>query len=340
MKKFLTCCVLLLSIWSFKFVSSNRGKIPPHFPQPKSKKVENLDANSIELGRVLFHDAQFSADQLVSCASCHSPFNSFAHTDHSISHGVFDSIGRRNAPALFNLAWQDKFMHDGAAHNLEAQSIAPLTSATEMGTTLQNVLNALNSSPLYLDLFKNAFGTAPSIPKAFEALEAFQLNLISSESKYDQVILGAQEFTAQESNGFKVFNENCKSCHPPPLFSTYDFAYNGLPIDSNLLDLGRYELTKNSCDSMQFKVPSLRNLSYTYPYMHDGRFQNLRKVLSHYSPSNGILGKSPLKKPISEDNKSDLIAFLKTLNDPNFVFNPSHQFPKWTLSYNTIQHEN
>ena len=98
--------------------------------------------------------------------------------------GSLISIGRRNAPALFNLAWQDSFMHDGAAHNLQAQSIAPFTSVTEMGTTLQNVLTALNSSPLYLELFKKTFDTTPSIPRALEALEAFQLNLISSESKY------------------------------------------------------------------------------------------------------------------------------------------------------------
>ena len=340
MKKVLTLCLLLFSILSFNYILLNRSTIPPHFPEPKSQTVARLDSNEIALGRVLFHDTRFSADQLVSCASCHSPFNSFAHTDHSISHGVFDSVGRRNAPALFNLAWQDVFMHDGAAHNLQAQSIAPLTSATEMGTTLQNVLTALNSSPLYLDLFKNVFGTAPSIPKALEALEAFQLSLISCGSKYDQVISESQKFTVQESNGFKVFINNCAGCHPPPLYSTYNFANNGLPLDSNLFDLGRYEQTKNTSDSMQFKVPSLRNLSYTYPYMHDGSFQNLRQVLNHYSPRNGNVDKSPLLQPISEDDKSDVIAFLKTLNDPNFVFNPSHQFPMWTLTNKNIQYEN
>lgn len=340
MKSVITLSFLLLTLWSFQSTIPFNSNIPDHFPAPKSERISNLDSHTVELGRVLFFDPQFSADHLVSCASCHSPYHSFAHTDHRLSHGAFDSIGRRNAPALFNLAWQEIFMHDGAAHNLQAQSLAPLTSATEMATTLNHVQTILNTNILYLNLFREAFGTEPTIPKALEALEAFQLSLISVESKYDRVQNGIEKFTDQELEGFKVFEENCANCHPPPLFSTYEFASNGLPIDSNLFDLGRYEQTRKDGDSMQFKVPSLRNLRYTYPYMHDGRFNSLRKVLDHYSPRNGNMGNSPLKTPIAEDDKSDLIAFLKTLNDPNFIFNPNHQFPKWTLTNNAIQNEN
>lgn len=340
MRSALTLSFLLLVIWSFKYTDTFKSNFPQHFPNPKSERITNLDSLEVELGRVLFFDVQFSADQLVSCASCHSPYHSFAHVDHRLSHGAFDSIGRRNVPALFNLAWQEVFMHDGAAHNLQAQSLAPLTSITEMAVTLDQVQGILKTDLLYRDLFQKVFGTEPSIPSALEALEAFQLSLISAESKYDKMLKGIETFSDQELHGLEVFSENCASCHPPPLFSTYGFASNGLPIDSNIFDLGRYEQTGNNSDSMQFKVPSLRNLRYTNPYMHDGRFNNLRQVLNHYSPRNGIMDKSPLITPISEDDKADLIAFLKTLNDSNFIFNPSHQFPKWTLTINTIQNEN
>jgi cytochrome c peroxidase len=143
---------------------------------------------------------------------------------------------------------------------------------------------------------------------------------------------GIENFTEQESKGYELFKTNCSSCHTEPLFSNYQFANNGLGVDSTLNDFGKWNITKKSSDSLKFKIPSLRNLSYSFPYMHDGRFKKLNHVLNHYTKE---IIESPtlapeLKKGISlsSDEKTDLIAFLLTLNDKNFVFNSDFQYPK------------
>lgn len=340
MKRFVIIALLLCFISAFKQSSYFEQLEPTHFPPTVHPELERVSADKIELGRVLFYDPQFSADGLVSCASCHSPYNAFAHTDHALSHGVFDSVGTRNAPALFNLAWQEHFMHDGASHHLEAQALAPLNSEFEMGGSTADFQQKLTASLLYQDLFAKAFkGHRPNVPDALEALSAFQLSLVSANTKYDAVQAGLQTFTTVEAKGYQVFQTQCASCHKEPLFNGDRFASNGLPVDSLLNDLGRYMITQDSSDRYHFKIPSLRNLRYTYPYMHDGRFLTLREVINHYSPKDGDLRQSPLEKPLSEAEKTELLAFLKTLNDEEFVFNPRHAYPRWVLSYNPKPHD-
>ncbi|MDX2247589.1 MAG: cytochrome c peroxidase [Bacteroidia bacterium] len=310
---------------------------PDYFPTPVYDFSKNpLSTERVELGRVLFYDPILSKDGAISCASCHSPYNGFAHTDHDLSHGIADQIGTRNAPPLFNLAWHTSFMWDGAINHLDMQALAPISHPKEMGENIENVVRKLQHIPGYPGLFYRAFGDSLITGEhVLKALSQFQLTLVSAHSKYDNVKKGKTQFSQPEENGYALFQKNCNSCHREPLFSNFGFANNGLPVDTTLYDFGKGQITQRKEDSLKFKIPSLRNLSYTYPYMHDGRFRRLSEVLSHYThgiQENETLA-AELKTPLSltPDEKTDLIAFLLTLNDSAFVFDPKHQFPKEIL---------
>lgn len=335
-KKTLFLFAIAISL-AFLAGDSSYWEQPSHFPTPVYDLKNNpLHQEKIALGRALFYDPILSKDLSISCASCHSPYNAFAHTDHDLSHGINDQIGTRNAPALFNLAWQSSFMWDGAINHLDMQALAPISHPGEMGESIKGVIDKLQSSTLYPNLFQKAFGDSLiSTEKVLKALSQFQLTLVSANAKYDQVKKGETEFSPQEQNGYALFQKNCNTCHTEPLFSSYDFANNGLAIDTTLHDFGRGAISQQSSDSLTFKIPSLRNLSYTHPYMHDGRFRKLYQVLAHYSEGIDIqnIPAKALQKAIllSPNDKADLIAFLLTLNDKTFVFNPKHQFPKKIL---------
>lgn len=310
---------------------------PGHFPEMKYNFSNNIPSpGKIELGRLLFYDPALSKNNSISCASCHSPYNAFAHTDHNLSHGINDRTGTRNAPALFNLAWRTSFMWDGAINHLDMQALAPISNEVEMGETISDVVYKLSQSKFYRNKFIDVYGdTLITGEKILKALSVFQLTLISADSKYDKVIRGETVFTDQEKSGYELYKANCSSCHTEPLFTTNRFAANGLPVDTSLNDGGRVKITGASNDSLLFHIPSLRNLSFTYPYMHDGRFKRLYQVINHYT--SGITYTqylSPeLKTPIllSDNQKADLISFLLTLNDSSFVFNTSNKFPKELL---------
>jgi cytochrome c peroxidase len=314
------------------------------FPVPNgwSRPVYDFKSNhysneKIELGRSLFYDPLLSVNNSTSCASCHSPYNAFAHTDHQLSHGIFDSIGTRNAPALMNLAWQSNFMWDGSITNLNEQALTPLSHPSEMGERIENVLTKLNQKKYYRTLCANAYGDSLLTKERFlKSLAQFEVSLVSSESKYDSVMRLETSFTEQESKGYIIFKANCASCHQEPLFTNNSFKNNGLSLNSLLQDFGRMKITHQAKDSLSFKVPSLRNIEYSFPYMHDGRFVKLSEVIKHYtSPiSNDPNISKELKKRIelSSSERVDLISFLLTLSDRKFVFNPQHSFPKQLIN--------
>lgn len=324
--------VLAFGLLSFSVVSPLFEK-PSGWPEPKYAFSRNpLTTQKIRLGRVLFYDPLLSADGSISCASCHSPFSAFAHTDHALSHGIGDSIGKRNAPALMNLAWQGTFMWDGAVNNLDMQALAPLSHPAEMGSSIQDLVVKLSQHQRYRTLFFDAFGDSLATGEhTLKALSQFMLSLVSAGSKYDRVRDGAETFTGQEAHGYRLFRQHCATCHAEPLFSTYAFASNGLPVDPTLRDHGRLRVTHRKADSLLFKIPSLRNVAYTYPYMHDGRFKTLSQVLEHYSsgikPDVNLSPALRQKIKLSSSDKVDLVAFLLTLSDRDFVFNKSHGFP-------------
>jgi cytochrome c peroxidase len=313
---------------------------PAHFPPPAYDFAgKPLEQEKIELGRALFYDPVLSSDSTISCASCHSPYNSFSHTDHDLSHGIRDQIGTRNAPALFNLAWQSEFMWDGRINHLDMLPLAPISDTTEMDEDIAHIVQKLQRGSIYPPLFAAAWGDPASDSdritgqRVLLALAQFQLSLVSANAKYDSVQRGESAFTAQEVAGYQLYQQHCSTCHAEPLFSTYQFASNGLPPDSTLNDLGLRKSTGKDTDRYLFKIPSLRNLSYTYPYMHDGRFKRLSQVLNHYTdgiPADHEYAAEALRGglPLSKEDKADMIAFLLTLNDPSFVFDPKHQFPK------------
>jgi len=327
--------IVLLCFFLFAFViNESHFTVPENFPQPVYDFSKNpLTENKILLGRTLFYEPMLSKSNTISCESCHSPFSAFTHIDHALSHGIHDSIGTRNSPALMNLAWQNFFMWDGAVNNLDMQALAPISHPAEMGSTINEVVEKLNASEKYRKLFYNAYGDNTATGEnTLKAISQFMLTLVSANSKYDKVMRKELSFTDQEANGYLLFKKNCSSCHTEPLFTNGNFKNNGLPIDLVLKDIGRMKATSNPNDSLKFKVPSLRNIEYSYPYMHDGRFKKLSEVLNHYTngiqPSNTLATQLNQGIQLSSNEKVDIIAFLLTLSDKEFVFNPKFQYPK------------
>ena len=264
MKRFISLLIIFLIIKLIFHLhkQNNFLNYPNYFPKIEYDFSNNqLSKEKIELGKILFYDPILSKNNQVSCASCHSSYNAFAHTDHKLSHGIYDQIGVRNAPSLFNLAWQREFMWDGAINHLDMQALAPINSKTEMGETTKGLINKLQKTNYYPKLFHDAF--KDSIIKTeylLKSLSQFQLTLISANSKYDSVIKGVTKFNTKEKNGYELFKNNCNSCHTEPLFTSYDYKNNGIQEDSLLKDLGRFEITQNIKEKYLFKVPSLRNL--------------------------------------------------------------------------------
>jgi cytochrome c peroxidase len=227
-------------------------------------------------------------------------------------------------------------MWDGAINHLDMQALAPISDSAEMGENLVHVIAKLQAKKPYPSLFRDAFGDSLITgERLLKAIAQFQLTLVSSGAKYDEVKAGSAIFSAQEAKGYSLFQQHCNTCHTEPLFSSYAFENNGLPVDTILNDYGRGSITQRQEDSLTFKVPSLRNLSYTYPYMHDGRFRKLSQVLQHYTDDSrapDFLNKEQLNPMnLSANEKTDLIAFLLTLDDKAFVFDPKHQFPREIL---------
>ncbi len=300
---------------------------PGHFPEPVYHFSTNpVTKSGFELGRKLFYDPILSSNNKISCSNCHIQTAAFSHRDHSVSHGIFDRLGTRNAPALMNLAWASSFMWDGGVADLDLQPVAPITSHVEMGDTLDRVLEKLRNTRPYPDLFRQAFGSDEINSSRFlKALSQFMLLCVSDQSRYDSVQRNQTVFTADEQAGYRLFQSKCAGCHREPLFADHSFRNNGLSV-SSVNDPGRYAVTLNEKDRYRFKVPSLRNLSFTGPYMHDGRFLTLDAVLEHYNSGvqqtanlDPLLLKEGVGIPMTTEEKTKILLFLKTLDDKSFL---------------------
>lgn len=298
-------------------------EVPPHFPQPHYNNPENtITQAGFELGRKLFYDKALSSDGTISCGSCHAQVHAFADHNVAFSTGVEGRIGTKNSPTLSNLAWYPSFMADGGINHIEVMPLAPISDPAEMNETLANVVEKLNNRPDYKAAFKNVFGVDKIESKqVFYSIAQFQSMLVSSNSKYDDYVLGNTTFNEAEERGLGLFRTHCVSCHTEPLFTDFSFVNNGL--DMVHVDAGRALVTQNPQDSGKFKVPSLRNIALTHPYMHDGRFYTLQMVLDHYSDGvkqNGHLD-DRLQQTIAltAQDKQDLIIFLETLTDVEFI---------------------
>jgi cytochrome c peroxidase len=245
--------------------------------------------------------------------------------DHALAHGISGLIGKRNVPALQNLIWKKEFMADGGINHMDLQPIAPLTSPIEMGESLEGIIFKLRNDSLYPNMFKKAFGdTAITTQRLMKSLSQFLALMITCDSRYDRYIAGKEKLTDKELNGLKIFRKNCASCHKEPMFTDYSYRNIGLKPDTALKDSGRAIITRNKKDYMKFQVPGLRNIETTYPYMHDGRFINLEQVMDHYSDKKFYtdnvdpdIKNMPLLSP---NEKVELVIFLRTLTDKNFLF--------------------
>jgi len=309
---------------------------PAHWPEPAYDFARNpITAEGVALGRALFYDPILSLDSSVTCANCHLSYTAFTHVDHALSHGIGDSIGTRNSMALSNLAWSTSFMWDGAVNHLDMQALAPISHRAEMGEEISHVIAKLKRNTTYPDVFASVYGDDEITgERLLKALSQFQLTLISANSKYDAVMAPTSTvvFDPIESKGYALFKTHCNSCHVEPLFTNYSFQNNGLRPDSILDDKGRAIITQRAEDSYTFKVPSLRNIEYSRPYMHDGRFEKLEQVYDHYEK--GIIASKTLAPELAEginlnaDERVELTAFLLTLSDREFLFNPDHAYPR------------
>ncbi|WP_179344499.1 cytochrome-c peroxidase [Winogradskyella ursingii] len=299
-----------------------------------------LTVEGVALGKRLFFDTILSGDGTQSCASCHSPQNAF--TDNTpTSDGIDGNFGIRNSMPLFNLAWNygERFTWDGKELSLERQAIEPVQNPIELHSDWNDVVTRLQAHPEYPELFESAFKTSTITKElATKAIAQFERTLISANSKFDKYSLGEATLTENELNGLNVFMDeargDCFHCHGSPnnpLWTDNIFHNNGL--DATFTDLGLGGVTGDPSDNGKFKSPSLRNLAYTAPYMHDGRFATLDEVINHYSEGlNNSPTIDPLMKKVdqggvqlTEQDKADLKAFLLTLSDPSFINNPSFQ---------------
>lgn len=302
-------------------------------PNPKTYHQNPPTAEGIALGRRLFYDPRLSKDSTVACASCHQQSSAFASSDHDFSHGIGGNLTQRNAPGLFNLAWNTHFHWDGGIRHIELQPLAPLTNAQEMGENLPRLLKKLQADTGYVRQFKLAFKDGKiNSRNLLKALSQFTGLIQSYQSKYDRVKMGTGVFTKMEKEGYQLFLKHCNACHTEPLFTDHSFRNNGLVLNAYLKDVGRMGITQSTTDSLTFKVPSLRNVTVTYPYMHDGRMYTLEQVLDHYR--HGIHTEQPTLDPLlknriamTDAESRSVLAFLETLRDDSLLRNPQLQQP-------------
>ncbi|MGB1296307.1 MAG: cytochrome-c peroxidase [Flavobacteriales bacterium] len=321
------------------------GLPTPHLP------IDNaLNTATIDLGRHLFYEKKMSEDGTLSCASCHRQEHAFSDTN-QFSLGVKKLPGKRQAMAIFNMAWNSNgFFWDGRATTLREQSLMPIQDHLEMNESISNVVSKLKNETEYIKKFSNAFenGKIDSVNISL-ALEQFMFTIVSNQSKYDLVKSGKAQFTDKEKKGHDLFftsynpdpnslpkGADCFSCHSGANFENDLYMNNGLDSDIDQTDLGRQNVFNNPNLKAKFKVPSLRNIALTYPYMHDGRMKTLAEVIDHYNTNvkysatvnptlmsiqnNGGLN-------LTEEEKEALLAFLETLSDFEVTSNPKFGDP-------------
>ena len=305
---------------------------PANFPAMVYDLTTNpLTVEGVALGKTLFYDAQLSRDTTTSCGFCHQQSAGFGHSDHPLSHNLDGQFGTRNVPGLQNLGWDREFFWDGGVTSLDELPISPIQNPVEMDLKFADALSRVQKSPKYPPLFKAAFGSDTVTTARFlKAISQFLLTLVSADSRYDKYVRkeSGGDLTSDELAGLALFQQKCTTCHATDLFTDKSYRNNGLAV-SGINDQGRYLITLNEADRLKFKVPSLRNVEKTVPYMHDGRFATLNQVIEHYrtgvtdSPTldpalkvNGQLGIA-----LTDTEKQQVIAFLLTLTDNTFITN-------------------
>jgi cytochrome c peroxidase len=320
------------------------------FPEPDINPDNPLTVEGVKLGRRLFYEKMLSKDNTQSCSSCH--LQKFAFSDTArFSIGVKGLKGKRQAMSTVNMAWNSfNFFWDGRAHLLRDQSLMPIQDPLEMDEKLENVVKKLKVSPDYPVWFKRAFGSKEINPLLISnALEQFMNSIVSNNSKYDQYLAGKATLTPQEERGLFLFSTeynpffpdqsgaDCTHCHGghgSANFENDKYMNNGLDTDASLTDIGREKVTNNPAHRGRFKVPTLRNVELTPPYMHDGRFKTLEQVIDHYNLvkdsktlDGAFLQQLPGGLKLTASDKAALVAFLKILTDKELISNRAYSNP-------------
>lgn len=346
---------------------------PPHTPQaytlhipanlpPMSIPPGNpMTVEGVALGRYLFYEERLSADNTMSCGTCHAPAFAFTDHGHAVSTGIDGTQGTRSAMALINLGYAQSYFWDGRAATLEDQVLQPVVNPIEMHETWPHAVSKLQSDTAYVHLFFNTFGTYTiDSVLASKALAQFLRTMISGDSKYDKVRRGEATFTADEAAGYTLFQAeggpvgqqiflpgggfvvgqggaDCFHCHTDAagLFTDEQYHNNALDTDP-FADNGRGAITHDPFDNGKFKVPTLRNIMLTAPYMHDGRYATIDEVLDHYNDG-GVVSSTvdPFMKftdpditlELTPQKRAQIIAFLNALTDMDFVNDPAFADP-------------
>jgi cytochrome c peroxidase len=306
--------------------SSDKSSIDVFTPLDAAKEKAEL----INLGRELFFDKKLSVDNSIACANCHIPVLAFTDGD-SVSIGVHGRKGKRNSPSLFNVVNQDLFMWDGGVKTLELQALVPLQDTNEMAHRISELIPELAKIPYYDSLAQLIDGKSFNPHLMTRALGAFQRSLYREESLFDRWQRGEKEVDASVEAGYELFTGrlNCASCHTPSTFTNNALENNGLY--ETYKDQGRYLITGDSSDIGKFKVPSLRNVEITAPYMHDGSIKTLDDVVEHYRSGGAHHpNQSELIQgfELSELEKKQLISFLRSLSDESIK-------KQWSKVFNT-----
>jgi len=324
--------------------SLNTGAFPP----PNLATDNELTQQKVQLGRMLFYEKLLSKDATMSCASCHRQEHAFSDTTR-FSIGIHGLAGKRQAMAVFNMAWnENQFFWDGRANLLRDQALMPIQDSLEMAESMANVIKKLSTSQVYLDQFTRAFGSSEITDLNISlALEQFMNSITSVDSKYDRFLRGDESLSASEERGRSLFfteynpffpddsGADCAHCHGGANFENNDYMNNGIQEGGNFTDIGREEVTGKASDRGKMKVTSLRNIELTAPYMHDGRFNTLDDVIDHYNA--GLKTSNSLDPALANtintglmldgQDKADIIAFLKTLTDDVLISKEEYSNP-------------
>ncbi|MEM1135715.1 MAG: cytochrome c peroxidase [Bacteroidota bacterium] len=298
-------------------------------------KRNPFSEEGVLLGRMLFYDPVLSANNQISCATCHQQSLAFTDGLALSDKGATSKPLFRHVPALINLAWNDGLFWDGGAKNIESLAFAPLTHPDEMAQDIIELIKELETRLDYKTRFKKVFGK-DTIHSAFivRALAQFQRTLISDNAKYDQFMRkeNGVVFSELELKGMQLFEQKCSACHSGQFFTDFSYHNNGLdatfPTEPEHMGQGRARVTLAPDDLGRFKTPTLRNVMLTTPYMHDGRFKTIEEVLAHYDENTVysetldtllINEEQRLGIPLSETEKRAIEAFLYTLTDYEFI---------------------
>jgi cytochrome c peroxidase len=289
---------------------------------------EEIISTKAALGKKLFNEKILSKDSSISCASCHKPAYAFADTV-ALSTGIYGKLTARNTPSVLNMKNRPYYFWDGRAVTLEDQALMPIENPEEMGLPIKEALERLNRSEEYKKLFRKIFRQPPNAKNLGLSLAAFEQTLETADSRFDDWSNNISPLTAEEERGRELFIGNkakCFNCHSMEDFTDDDFKNIGLYNGKDLNDEGRFNITNNPADKGKFKTPGLRNIAVTAPYMHDGRFKTLEQVIAYYNTpfmfvDDPVNIDSSLMVPLglSQQEKKDLVAFLKSLTDKAYI---------------------